>query len=105
MRRIQKVVVGLLVLGFTAGVSPSHAAPARPRAYAASSAARGFLDPLRDLLVAAWGRTGCKIDPLGLCLPGQEAAKPAVPSAGAATDLRSDTGCKIDPFGGCPAGR
>lgn len=45
------------------------------------------------LLASVWGKTGCQIDPNGLC--GSSPAEP--PLAGD----RTDTGCNIDPDGRC----
>ncbi len=50
-----------------------------------------LFDPLWNLLSSLWSHSttesGCRIDPLGHCLPGTEPA--------------ADTGCGWDPYGRC----
>lgn len=108
MRSIQRSVLCLLLFGASAGASFALAPQDRswqPRAASRveSPARPGFLAALQELLIRAWARNGCEIDPLGRCQPNQAPA--ANPPAGDAAVIQGDNGCEIDPAGRCITAR
>src|SRR5262245_46424015 len=89
MRALRKTAV-LLLLGALFAVPAVSAAGARPTPQSESKSslrvALTFLETMGTLLLRAWSKEGCAIDPWGHCI---------------ASAPKSDTGCGIDPLGHC----
>ena len=85
------LLAAVLLFPWTASASP------RPGSFRATEiSASSLLDLLGralGFLVGEGSKTGCNIDPSGLCAPG--APIPPEPT------IRTDTGCNIDPDGRC----
>jgi len=114
MRILRKAAV-VLLLGALLGVSAAPASGGRQASRSGSRSnhrvALSFLEALEHLFTIAWGKTGCKIDPLGACINGSAAVPTGETGCGidpfgrcATSTAESDIGCMIDPFGHCAAG-
>ena len=98
MRTLRRAAVFVL-LGLILGAPWAAALEARPERapHEVTRPARSALDllqPLWNLLARAWNKEGCRIDPLGGCIPG------SAPTNG----VQADEGCTIDPLGRCVPG-
>ena len=93
--RILRVAAVLILLGLSLGTSGASAAKARsegrPRP---ARTVLGSTAQLWDLVRGFWIKEGCRIDPLGRCLPSP-----------APQTQNTDAGCVIDPWGRCSLGQ
>lgn len=108
MRVLRKTAV-LLLVGALFAVPTVSAAGARPAPPSESKpslrVALTFLETMGTLLMGAWSKEGCAIDPLGHCIASAPKSDEgcAIDPAGSCADstTESDIGCSIDPLGQC----
>jgi hypothetical protein len=82
-----------LLIAVLAAPWPATASPQKPRvAPAAAPSSFDFLSRSWAFLQSFWSEEGCRIDPNGRCLTGNN------PKAD------TDTGCRLDPDGHCLTG-
>jgi hypothetical protein len=111
MRVLRKTAV-LLLVGALLAVPAVSAAGARPAPPSESKSslrvALTFLETMGSLLMRAWSKEGCAIDPWGHCIVSAPKSDEgcAIDPAGqcGASTTESEVGCQIDPWGSCAPG-
>jgi hypothetical protein len=96
-RSFRRTTILLLLVAVCAtpcvrAAGPRTAESARP-AQALAPAGLVFLDQLWSTLRNLWSKSGCQIDPSGLCLSSPAPQPPPT--------IETDEGCNIDPSGRC----